>query len=117
MRFVRTTASQPFALIAASGAGNWPPALLTRPSMRPWAARASATVDFTNASSRMSHSWMLTVPPEDSISAWTVSSLARARPTSATVAPRLASSWAVHRPIPEPAPVTTTTWSAKRSSR
>ena len=27
---VRTTASQPLALIEESGAGNWPPALLTR---------------------------------------------------------------------------------------
>ena len=37
VRLLRTTASQPLALIVASGAGNWPPALLTRASMRPCA--------------------------------------------------------------------------------
>ena len=36
VRLLRTTASQPLALIASSGAGNWPPALLTSASMRPW---------------------------------------------------------------------------------
>ena len=45
VRLLRTTASQPLALIAASGAGNWPPALLTSASMRPWRASTAATVD------------------------------------------------------------------------
>ena len=33
-----TTASQPFSEISSAGDRNWPPALLTRPSMLPWAA-------------------------------------------------------------------------------
>ncbi len=32
VRLVRITVSQPFWLIIATGEGNWPPALLTRPS-------------------------------------------------------------------------------------
>ena len=35
VRFVCTTASQPLAEMSLSGAGNWPPALLTSASMRP----------------------------------------------------------------------------------
>src|SRR3954463_212756 len=31
VRLLATTASKPFLLIVAIGAGNWPPALLTRP--------------------------------------------------------------------------------------
>ena len=37
------------------------------------------------------------------------------RPTSATVAPRRLSSWAVQRPMPLPPPVTIITWPANRS--
>ena len=58
VRLLRTTASQPLALIAASGAGNWPPALLT--SAVDAAVRAPArpaTVACTAASSRMSQAW------------------------------------------------------------
>jgi hypothetical protein len=37
VRLVLTTASQPLALMDSSGVMYWPPALLTRPSMRPCA--------------------------------------------------------------------------------
>ena len=36
VRLLRTTTSKPLALIAAAGEGNWPPALLNRPWMRPF---------------------------------------------------------------------------------
>ena len=35
-------------------------------------------------------------------------------PNNATLAPRLASSWAVHRPMPDPPPVTMTTCPANK---
>ena len=46
MRLVRTTVSQPFCVMASSGAANCPPALLTRPSMRPCGLRMSPTVAY-----------------------------------------------------------------------
>jgi hypothetical protein len=51
VRFVRTTVSQPFCVMASSGAWNCPPALLTRPSMRACAFRMSATAALTPSSS------------------------------------------------------------------
>jgi hypothetical protein len=58
VRLLRTTASQPFWLIAASGAANWPPALLTSPSMRPVCSSVPATIARTCSSSRMSRDRM-----------------------------------------------------------
>ena len=63
MRLVAITACQPLAEMLSSGAGNWPPALLTRPWMRPRAARMAATVAFTASSSRMSQAARLASPP------------------------------------------------------
>ncbi len=117
VRLVRTTASQPFSEMSRSGAGNWPPALFTRPSMRPCAASTASTVAQTCSSSRMSQAWVVAAPPAAAISAHTVSSFSGLRPMSATFAPRAASSWAVQRPMPLPPPVTTTDWPANRPAR
>ena len=117
VRLLRTTASQPLALIAASGEGNWPPALLTRASIRPWASSTAATVACTAASSRMSAACTEQLPPTASISRFTASSFSSVRPTIATRAPSDASSCAVQRPMPEPPPVTRATWPANRSAR
>ena len=38
VRLLRTTTSKPLALMLAAGEGNWPPALLNRPWMRPFFA-------------------------------------------------------------------------------
>ena len=85
--------------------------------MRPCAFRMAATVAATVSSSRMSQAWVEDLPPSSAISAATVASLSGLRPTSATVAPRLLSSWAVQRPMPLPPPVTMITWPANRPSR
>jgi hypothetical protein len=57
------TASQPLALMDSSGVMYWPPALLTRPSMRPWATTMAVMVVLTASSWRMSQGWKLTRPP------------------------------------------------------
>jgi hypothetical protein len=114
VRLVATTASQPLALIVAAGAMYWPPALLTSASMRPWRASTVATACLTASSSRMSQARLSARPPSARISSAVACSLAASRPSSTGVAPSAASSWAVQRPMPEPPPVTTTTWPANR---
>jgi len=115
VRLFRTTVSKPLPLIMFNGEGNWPPALLIRWSIFPCAARMSAMVSLTRSSSRMSQLCRLILTEQvSSISAFTVSSFSILRPTKARSAPRLANSCAVHRPIPEPPPVTTTVWPANR---
>ena len=111
VRLLRTTASQPLALIAASGDGNWPPALLTSASMRPCAASTAATVACTAASSRMSQTCVEQTPPAASISALHGLELVDlAADDARRAAPSAASSCAVQRPMPEPPPVTMATW-------
>src|SRR3984893_1042000 len=117
VRLLLTTASNPFVEIVFIAARYWPPALSTRPAMRPWSASTRSTVAMTACSSRMSATCVELEPPSDSISQRTRSSLASLRPTIATWAPRQANSWAVHRPIPLPPPVMTTMWSRNRSRR
>ena len=117
VRLLRTTASKPLVLIVFIGVRYCPPALLTRPSMRPVAARTPSIVAITDGSSRMSHGWALARPPSASISAFTVSSLSAVRPISATWAPSEASSCAVQRPMPLPPPVTMMVWPANRPGR
>jgi hypothetical protein len=111
---VPTTASQPLALMVSSGAMNWPPALFTRPSMRPCTSTIASTVFCTASSSRMSQEWKLARPPSATISPATSNSLSSLRPTSTTWAPSAASSCAVQRPMPEPPPVTSSTLCANR---
>ena len=108
VRLVRTTVSQPFWLMASSGAGNWPPALLTSAWTAPRSAKMALIVSLTASSLRMSREWKLTKSALRSspISPATRSSFSILRPSSTTWAPRLASSWAVQRPMPLPPPVT-----------
>jgi hypothetical protein len=105
--------------MSRTGCGYWPPALLTSPSMRPWAASTSATICLTPGSSRMSQEWIVTraAGAAAAISAFTASSFSSLRPTSASAAPRLASSCAMQRPMPLPPPVTMTVWPANRPAR
>ncbi|MND67817.1 hypothetical protein D3C80_592430 [compost metagenome] len=113
-RLVRTTASKPFWLIEASGAGYWPPALLTRWWMTPRSASTAATMALTASSSRMSQACQLALPPSSTISPAVFSNFSGLRPTSTTWAPRAASSWAVQRPMPLPPPVTMMVWPLNR---
>ena len=64
VRLLRTTTSKPLALMAAAGEGNWPPALLNRPWMRPFRATIAAIASLTCASSRMSKACVSQEPPE-----------------------------------------------------
>ena len=117
VRLLATTASKPFLLMASSGAGNCPPALLTRPLTRPCRAITAATWAFTASSSRMSKAAVSQRPPSAVISAATASSLACVRPLITTVAPSDASSCATQRPMPLPPPVTHTTRPSNRPGR
>src|SRR6218665_576728 len=104
VRLLRSTASQPLRLMARKGAGNCPPALLNRPSMRPCRASTAPTVSRTASSSRMSQTWVLTCSAASgaaaAISACTAWSLAPVRPPSPNRAPRLANSCAAPPPTP-----------------
>ena len=110
VRLLRTTTSKPLALMLTAGEGNWPPALLNRPWMRPFFATIAAIASLTCASSRMSKACVSQLPPEASISAFTVASLSGLRPVIATCAPSAAISCAVQRPMPLPPPVTMMVW-------
>ena len=114
MRLLATTASKPRLLMAISGAGNWPPALFTRPATGPWRAITAATPAFTASSSRMSKAAVSQRPPSSAISAATRSSLSCERPLITTRALREASSCATQRPMPLPPPVTHITWPSNR---
>src|SRR6266436_2319763 len=106
VKLLRTTASNPLVEIAFSGERNWPPALLTRPSMRPYLASTASMAPTTMVSSRMSQARLIACPPSSSISRCTSVSFSTVLPTIATLAPSAASSWTVQRPIPLPPPVT-----------
>ena len=114
VRLLATTASKPRLLMAIIGAGNWPPALLTRPCTTPSLATTSATLALTASSSRMSNARQAQRPPSSRISAATRSSLSALRPLMTTSAPSDASSCATARPMPEPPPVTQMRWPANR---
>jgi hypothetical protein len=102
----------------ASGEGNWPPALLTRPSMRPYSFSTVAMVSLTCSSLRMSQTMeRITLPPSWMISSSTLAKFfLHLRPVMTTCAPSAASSWAVQRPMPEPPPVTMMTPCRQRQS-
>ena len=112
---LRTTAFQPFREMSLSGAGNWPPALLTSPSIRPPHFITASTAAFTSASSRRSPAKVKVSGSPNSSFTW--SSFACVRPTSAILAPSDLSSCAVQRPMPEPPPVTTMVWPSNRPGR
>ncbi len=98
------TVRKPFAEIPSAGLRNWPPALLTSVSTRPWRSQIPATISATASSSRMSQATASNTEPASAARAATSSSGSIRRPQPTTVAPRPASSKAVTRPIPEPAP-------------
>ena len=100
-----TTAFQPLSEMSLSGAGNWPPALFTSPSMRPPLQSITPAMAAFTSSSRRRSAEKMKVSGSPS-SSFTRSSFSIVRPTSATRAPSDFSSWAVQRPRPEPPPVT-----------
>ena len=101
--FSRCTARIPFSGICSSGAGNCPPALLTRTSIRPICSPRPSSIASTCSSSRTSHGKARQAGPSSSRT--NARSSAR-RPQIATRAPVWTSSRAVARPIPVPPPVT-----------
>ena len=108
------TVRKPFAEIVSAGARNCPPALLTSRSRRPWRSSTASTRASTASSSRMSAASASAVPPKPSIVAFVSSIGSGRRPQPTTVAPSRASSIAVSRPRPEPAPETRQTVPSSR---
>src|SRR3954452_21642348 len=103
------TVRKPFGVIASAGLRNWPPALLTSTSIRPWRSRTPSMKPPTASSSRMSSASNSALPPLADTSSAIPSSGSLRRPQPITVAPRAASSIAVALPKPVPAPETTQT--------
>ena len=85
-------------------------ALLTRTSTGPRPEPAAAAIDSTSFGELTS----ATIGMEPGISALTLYARSSCQSTTATFAPSAANRPAMTRPIPEPAPVTTTTRSWKR---
>src|SRR5512133_1726258 len=100
------TVRKPFGVIASAGLRNWPPALLTSRSRRPWRSSRPSTSRSTSCSSRMSAASASTEPASSAAAAAVSSSGSGRRPQPTTVAPSRASSSAVARPSPLPAPDT-----------
>ena len=103
------TVRKPFGEIASAGLRNWPPALLTSTSSRPWRSSTPSNSASTASSSRMSIATASALPASASVAAAVSSSGSSRRPQPTTVAPSRASSSAVSRPSPLPAPETTQT--------
>src|SRR3954471_3923930 len=89
------------------------PALLWRTSTAPASANTASAKASTASGSLTSTEWARAEP----ICAATASALPRSMSAAWTVAPRRPKSSAVERPIPEPAPVTTTVWPANSATR
>ena len=62
----RITVRKPFGVMSSAGVRNWPPALLTSRSMRPWRSSTPSTSAPTWSSSRMSQARASTRPPSAS---------------------------------------------------
>src|SRR5579863_8944137 len=90
------------------------PALLKATCSRPNAASARSTMPRQSASRLTSAATASASPPSPSIIATVALASASFRSTTTTRPPSLAKSWAVARPIPEPAPVTRMLRSTKR---
>ena len=104
-------------MIASAGLRNWPPALLTSVSIRPWRSSTPSKNESTPSSSRMSRPRDSKLPARPSASAAVSSSGSVRRPQPTTVAPSRTISRAVARPSPDPAPDTTMTRPSSRPSR
>ena len=98
-------------------AGMATPALLTRPSIGPSAARISCTARAGSPSSATSATTACTPSPASMISAATRARPSESRSTMPTTAPSSARSWAVARPMPRAAPVTSITFPATERLR
>src|SRR5215831_13660037 len=85
-------------------------------SRPPKASTAPPTMASTPAGVPASAAIAMALPPAPAISAVTASAFAPSRSATATCAPRAANPMAVARPIPEPAPDTSTTLPSKRMS-
>src|SRR5918994_6311935 len=108
--FSSITVRKPLGVIASAGLMNWPPALLTSRSTRPWRSSTPSTKASTASSSRMSRGWCSNAPPSAATDSAVSARGSGRRPQPITVAPSRASSFAVARPIPVPAPETMQTW-------
>ncbi len=100
-----------------SGSVGWPKALLCRMSRPPKARTVPATIASMPSGAPASAAMASATPPVLSISRATVSALAQSMSATPTRAPRCANPRAVARPIPEPAPDTSTTLPSNRMSR
>jgi len=86
----RCTARQPFPVICSAGAAYWPPALLTRVSIRPNRSSVLSTSPATCSSSRMSAGTASARAPSASISAAVFSNGSGRLPQITTSAPQRA---------------------------
>src|SRR5258706_1441953 len=85
------------------------PALLTRTSMRPWAATIAPTTSVMRAASRTSQRWCSPRQPLALHSALSASRYSGRTSVTTVMAPSPASVVAISRPMPRPAPVTRAT--------
>ena len=116
IRFTPSTRCHSSRLVWSTGPA-WPtPALLWSTSTAPSSANTRSASASTEAGSRTSAVCTVAWPPAAWISPATPVALASSTSTTCTLAPRRASSSAVERPMPEPAPVTTATLPAKSRS-
>src|SRR5712692_2421953 len=113
-RFVARMRSQPSSSISRNARSSAMPALLTSTSIRSQRSSAAATAPSTAAASLTSAECVHALPPAAAISCAAWSSGSRRRPISITSAPSAANRSAIARPIPCPAPVTTTVRPSKR---
>src|SRR5207247_871404 len=113
-RFVPRTRSQLSSSSSRNACSSAMPALLTSTSIRSQRCKAAATASSTAAASLTSAGCVQALPPAAAISCAACSSGSRRRPISITSAPSAANRSAIARPIPCPAPVTTTFRLSKR---
>src|SRR5579859_398138 len=117
VRLVSTTACQPFGVIVSAGLIYCPPALFTRPEIRPWRSKIVANKALMASASRILHASASALPPAAMISSRVELRCSSDREQRTTVAPREASSREMARPMPVPPPLTTYVCLAKRPSR
>ena len=96
-------------MIASAGLRNWPPALLTSTSIRPWRSSTPSKKPSTASSSRMSSASNSALPPRLATSSIMLCSGSLRRPQPITVAPEPSQLERGRPPRPVPAPETTQT--------
>ena len=97
------TVRKPFGVIASAGLRNWPPALLTSTSRRPWRSSTPSNSASTASASRMSSASASAMPPASRIACTVSASGSGRRPQPTTVAPSAARARA-RSPGPSPVP-------------